>query len=107
MSQQRTLNQIAILTAALTPDDFNFFRAERNDDRPYNQEIDGYFNRCEEVPTNWNFFKYDYRAVPKPARGVFANPEYMLDKLESVRVSIENGNIEDFNRFVTELQNAA
>lgn len=105
---QRTLNQIAILTAALTSDEFNFFRAERNDDRPYNQELDSDFVCCTEVPTNWNFFKYDYRAVPKPAcRGVFANHEYMLDKLESIRVSIENGSIEDFNRFVTELQNAA
>jgi len=63
---QRVQRHIAIMTAALDPNAI-VYRAERNDDRPVSQEIDPYeWTECESKPTNYNWFKYDYRVVSGP-----------------------------------------
>ena len=62
----RVQRHIAIMTAALA-DDAVVYRADRNDDRPAAQEIDpSVWTKCESKPTNYNWFKYDYRVVTAP-----------------------------------------
>lgn len=64
---QRVQRHIAIMTAALDPNAV-VYRADRNDDRPASQEIDPFvWTKCESKPTNYNWFKYDYRVVTAPA----------------------------------------
>lgn len=62
---QRVQRHIAIMTDALR-DNAVVYRAERNDDRPVNSPIDDEWTQCESKPTNFNWYKYDYRVVTAP-----------------------------------------
>jgi hypothetical protein len=39
------------------------YRAERDDNRSADAPIDDNWERRSDIPTNWNWFKYDYRVV--------------------------------------------
>lgn len=64
---QRVQRHIAIMQAALQPGAV-VYRADRNDNRPADSSLDSdEWERRDEVPTNFNWYKYDYRCVvPAP-----------------------------------------
>jgi hypothetical protein len=62
----RVQRHIAVMTASLEPNAI-VYRAERNDDRSAHEPITSdVWTQCESKPTNFNWFKYDYRVVTAP-----------------------------------------
>lgn len=62
----RVQRHIAVMTASLEPNAI-VYRAERNDDRSAHEPITSdVWTQCESKPTNFNWFKYDYRVVSEP-----------------------------------------
>lgn len=61
-AQARVARHAAIMTDALV-EGAVVYRAERDDNRPANAPIDDNWERRSEIPTNFNWFKYDYRVV--------------------------------------------
>lgn len=63
---QRVLRHIAIMQAALEPGAV-VYRADRDDNRSADAPMGDEWERRDEVPTNFNWYKYDYRVVTPPA----------------------------------------
>lgn len=62
----RVQRHIAVMTASLEPNAI-VYRADRNDDRSAHEPITSdVWTQCESKPTNFNWFKYDYRVVSAP-----------------------------------------
>lgn len=63
---QRVLRHIAIMQAAIQPGAV-VYRADRDDNRSADAPMGDEWERRDEVPTNFNWYKYDYRVVlPAP-----------------------------------------
>jgi hypothetical protein len=66
MSQSsRVARHIAVMQAALQPNAI-VYRAIRNDDRPASSFDLSEWDKRSDIPSNFNWYLYDYRVVTKP-----------------------------------------